>query len=155
MLHAYREEQGLCPHLKNPAFHAGMVFLVDPKGFAACFASPSGLLLAGYLLDSQARLRTARCQGFTGALPLTLAPSRVRTPYFISKNQKQALWPAFGFWWTRRGSNPRPPRCERGALPTELRARIVGSRRITREPISLTYIILHLKRGFIKLFKSI
>ena len=26
-------------------------------------------------------------------------------------------------WWTRRDSNPRPPRCERGALPTELRAR--------------------------------
>ena len=25
-------------------------------------------------------------------------------------------------WWTRRGSNPRPLRCERSALPTELRA---------------------------------
>src|SRR5262245_35232601 len=23
-------------------------------------------------------------------------------------------------WWRRRDSNPRPPRCERGALPTEL-----------------------------------
>lgn len=23
-------------------------------------------------------------------------------------------------WWRRRGLNPRPPRCERGALPTEL-----------------------------------
>jgi hypothetical protein len=32
-------------------------------------------------------------------------------------------------WWSRRDSNPRPPRCERGALPAELlpheRARIV------------------------------
>ncbi len=27
-------------------------------------------------------------------------------------------------WWTRRGSNPRPPRCERGALPAELRAHV-------------------------------
>ena len=27
-------------------------------------------------------------------------------------------------WWTRRDSNPRPPRCERGALPTEPRAHI-------------------------------
>ena len=27
-------------------------------------------------------------------------------------------------WWTRRGSNPRPPRCERGALPAEPRARM-------------------------------
>src|SRR5664279_4938402 len=25
-------------------------------------------------------------------------------------------------WWTRRGSNPRPRRCERRALPAELRA---------------------------------
>jgi hypothetical protein len=24
-------------------------------------------------------------------------------------------------WWSRRESNPRPPHCERGALPTELR----------------------------------
>src|SRR5438445_7788560 len=27
-----------------------------------------------------------------------------------------------GFWWTRGDSNPRPPRCERGALPAELLA---------------------------------
>jgi hypothetical protein len=25
-------------------------------------------------------------------------------------------------WWTARGSNPRPPHCERGALPAELAA---------------------------------
>jgi hypothetical protein len=24
------------------------------------------------------------------------------------------------FWWSQRGSDPRPPRCERGALPAEL-----------------------------------
>ena len=29
----------------------------------------------------------------------------------------------FGLWWAVRGSNPRPPRCKRGALPTELTAR--------------------------------
>src|SRR5258706_13817164 len=28
----------------------------------------------------------------------------------------------FEIWWTRRDSNPRPPRCERGALPAELLA---------------------------------
>jgi hypothetical protein len=28
----------------------------------------------------------------------------------------------FEFWWTRGDSNPRPPRCERGALPAELLA---------------------------------
>src|SRR5690242_5381997 len=27
-------------------------------------------------------------------------------------------------WWTRRDSNPRPPRCERGALPAELLAHV-------------------------------
>src|SRR5215467_12083139 len=26
------------------------------------------------------------------------------------------------YWWTRGDSNPRPPRCERGALPAELLA---------------------------------
>lgn len=27
-------------------------------------------------------------------------------------------------WWTRRDSNPRSPRCERGALPAKLQARV-------------------------------
>src|SRR5207249_1216132 len=29
---------------------------------------------------------------------------------------------AIKYWWTAGGSNSRPPRCERGALPTELAA---------------------------------
>jgi hypothetical protein len=29
---------------------------------------------------------------------------------------------SFRIWWTRGDSNPRPPRCERGALPAELLA---------------------------------
>ena len=32
-------------------------------------------------------------------------------------------------WWTARGSNSRPPHCERGALPTELAAHVVRRRR--------------------------
>lgn len=32
-----------------------------------------------------------------------------------------------GEWWDLRGSNPRPSRCERDALPAELRARAAGS----------------------------
>lgn len=30
------------------------------------------------------------------------------------------------FWWTIRDSNPRPLRCERSALPTELIARFTA-----------------------------
>ena len=60
-------------------------------------------------------------------------PDRIRTCGL--KSRSLALYPAglrVGMsrisvqccgWWTRRDSNPRPPRCERGALPTELRAR--------------------------------
>src|SRR3984893_3552305 len=36
-------------------------------------------------------------------------------------------------WWRRRGSNPRPPHCERGALPAELRPhrlKIIARRRL-------------------------
>ena len=35
-------------------------------------------------------------------------------------------------WWTAWGSNPRPPRCERGALPTELAALILIARAAKR-----------------------
>lgn len=40
------------------------------------------------------------------------------------KTTKTTRKVAFVIWWTRRGSNPRPPRCERGALPAEPRAQI-------------------------------
>ena len=34
-------------------------------------------------------------------------------------------------WWTRQGSNLRPPACHAGALPAELRARKTGTYSIT------------------------
>ncbi len=44
-------------------------------------------------------------------------------------------------WWTAGGSNSRPPRCERGALPAELAAHILdltpGSPACARSPVSL------------------
>ena len=40
----------------------------------------------------------------------------------------------FFIWWTRRDSNPRPPRCERGALPTEPRAHLCADLKF-RSPI--------------------
>jgi hypothetical protein len=38
-------------------------------------------------------------------------------------------------WWTRRGSNPRPPHCERGALPAEL----LAHRGLTNEGYNLIH----------------
>src|ERR1700710_2315292 len=38
-----------------------------------------------------------------------------------------------GKWWSRRDSNPRPPRCERGALPAELLPHGAGGRYCRRE----------------------
>jgi hypothetical protein len=38
----------------------------------------------------------------------------------VSKRLRGAI-----YWWTARGSNSRPPRCERGALPAELAAQLV------------------------------
>ena len=56
----------------------------------------------------------------------TKKPAAVSLPYrrrFIQRNNKPEPVPGgeqvrtMLLWWTRRGSNPRPPRCERGALP--------------------------------------
>ena len=41
-----------------------------------------------------------------------------------TRNRRGFYHGDFHFWWTRRGSNPRPLRCERSALPAELRAHI-------------------------------
>ena len=48
-------------------------------------------------------------------------------------NKKDACRRLF-YWWTRRDSNPRPPRCERGALPTEPRAHFCADLKF-RSPI--------------------
>ena len=37
-------------------------------------------------------------------------------------------------WWRRRGLNPRPPRCERGALPTELLPHLAASHSLRFDP---------------------
>ena len=40
------------------------------------------------------------------------------------ENRRSSHCGDFQFWWTVRGSNPRPRRCERRALPAELTAQI-------------------------------
>ena len=50
----------------------------------------------------------------------------IRLWYFCGqmKNRRSFHCGDFQFWWTVRGSNPRPRRCERRALPAELTAQI-------------------------------
>lgn len=43
---------------------------------------------------------------------------------FCTTKYKRHPLDGVSFWWTRRDSNPRSPRCERGAFPTKLRAQI-------------------------------
>ena len=61
-----------------------------------------------------------------------ISPHKTQSSWFyreglgvLGKNLKtvEFIIPRF-FWWTRRGSNSRPLRCERSALPAELRARM-------------------------------
>src|SRR5512138_425073 len=55
-----------------------------------------------------------------------------------------------GGWWTAGGSNSRPPRCERGALPAELAAHFREPRSVTRRirdrqrgaPVRLAHLLL-------------
>src|SRR5215467_4360984 len=47
------------------------------------------------------------------------APKNVEPALFECEFFQGGVQP---YWWTRGDSNPRPPRCERGALPAELLA---------------------------------
>ena len=51
---------------------------------------------------------------------------KTRLWYFCgqTRNRRGKNHSDFQFWWTVRGSNPRPRRCERRALPAELTAQI-------------------------------
>ena len=58
----------------------------------------------------------------TAALRRECFSRNSKTPWnFLAETE--ATPSANQIWWTRRGSNPRPRRCERRALPTELLAR--------------------------------
>ena len=52
--------------------------------------------------------------------------TEIRLWYFCGqmRNRRSFHCGDFQFWWTVRGSNPRPRRCERRALPAELTAQI-------------------------------
>ena len=55
-----------------------------------------------------------------------MVKTEIRLWYFCGqiRNCRSFHCGNFQFWWTVRGSNPRPRRCERRALPAELTAQI-------------------------------
>ena len=61
---------------------------------------------------------------------------KIRKKFALPKVRQIKKTPTgvFFIWWTRRDSNPRPPRCERGALPTEPRAHLCADLKF-RSPI--------------------
>ena len=73
----------------------------------------------------------------TGVLRYTTPAQPRALPTELTRNMYLALKPPEA-WWTEQESNPRPPRCKRGALPTELPAHI-------RQNLS-TYSLLTLRR---------
>jgi hypothetical protein len=52
---------------------------------------------------------------------------RLRRLAATARHQPSPGWRVSEGWWTAQGSNLRPPRCERGALPAELAAHPWGS----------------------------
>src|SRR4029453_7852202 len=54
-----------------------------------------------------------------GVVTLGRCRHRVRSWPYNDRVTRSCLFVDM-MWWTTRGSNSRPPRCERGALPTEL-----------------------------------
>ena len=94
------------------------VFLVEATGFAPLAARPSGRLsivqFCHHLFVSQ---RFEAKQLFSRKVLPTLEPRRKPRK---QKNPKMET-PFLDFWSRRRGSNPRPQRPERCALPAALR----------------------------------
>ena len=73
-----------------------------------------------------------RRSGAAGACRAWMTTSRPSSPHVAERLEPPAeknrpgarLAPGLRIhWWRRRGSNPRPPACKAGALPTELRPR--------------------------------
>ena len=80
------------------------------------------------------KIKARRPEPYHGAKPTSLFPSR--SVYKRQLRSRQAS-PRNGpnpasFWWSRTGSNRRPPACKAGALPAELRPliRMVGLGRL-------------------------
>ena len=65
-----------------------------------------------------------------------------------TRNYRSSHCGNFQFWWTVRGSNPRPRRCERRALPAELTAQInhFSIKKVAKNGF-LRYSILRRKSG--------
>ena len=59
----------------------------------------------------------------TGGRSILRTPGRTRSPPSVAVVPRRSWGVIFRKWWRVRDSNPRPRRCERRALPTELTPR--------------------------------
>ena len=136
--------QRLASHAMGPDDEALQYHLDRCLGCRACEpVCPSGVAYGPAIEAARARIAAVRAIPLIARLMLALmarpalrrvvfAFARVVrheiTPHRIEPFKRESLAGKCGWkeggeeWWTAGGSNSRPPRCERGALPTELAA---------------------------------
>jgi len=90
--------------------------------------STSRMLLERYAHESEARKRAA-ISAHTGAVGHILgSPAGKSSACGVRPRRRLKK-----SWWTAGGSNSRPPRCERGALPAELAAHCSAFAKLRRD----------------------
>jgi hypothetical protein len=104
-------------YVSSPAAAMSVIDIPRSRGWVPQFASivPK---------SASTRVLAARCDDWVG--PCTEPATPLREKACLNSRLEKS-------WWRRRGSNPRPPHCERGALPAELRPhrlKIIARRRL-------------------------
>ena len=67
---------------------------------------------------------------------MDLFPARCSQCLAVQSTCRRLICPANKTWWSRTGSNRRPPACKAGALPIELRPRVMFTKIAKSEIIS-------------------
>ena len=88
-------------------------------------ASPISPRLLAFAGDPSGRISVTRVRGYSSA------PEAGSIPFWMLVVMEKR-------WWRRRGLNPRPPRCERGALPAELLPHLRAGKHSRRFPPELS-----------------
>ena len=88
-------------------------------------------VVAEKTLSNIKSLRRNRAPSVPNSVTVGEGPNTIRLQALCCEHLK-------GRWWRRRGLNPRPPRCERGALPAELLPHLRAGRHSRRFPPALS-----------------